>query len=57
MDRLGAVMMKDETTCIRCSLCASRCPTHAIAMKEFIHYTECVSVPTPNPKIHYQAAR
>ena len=56
MDRLGAVMLKDETTCIRCSLCASRCPTHAITMKEFIHYTECVSVPSPNPKIHYQAA-
>jgi formate dehydrogenase (NADP+) beta subunit len=23
----AAVMLKDETTCIRCSLCASRCPT------------------------------
>ena len=28
-------MMKDETTCIRCALCASRCPTHAILMKHF----------------------
>jgi ferredoxin len=56
MDQLGAVMLKDETTCIRCSLCASRCPTHAITMKEFAYYTECVPVPSPNPKIHYQAA-
>ncbi|MGA2137158.1 MAG: FAD-dependent oxidoreductase [Bryobacteraceae bacterium] len=45
LDQLGAVMLKDETTCIRCSLCASRCPTHAITMKEFAYYTECVSVP------------
>ncbi|HTQ54394.1 MAG TPA: FAD-dependent oxidoreductase [Bryobacteraceae bacterium] len=45
LDQLGAVMLKDETTCIRCSLCASRCPTHAITMKEFAHYTECAAVP------------
>ncbi|HUB84461.1 MAG TPA: FAD-dependent oxidoreductase [Rhizomicrobium sp.] len=45
LDEIGAVMLKDETTCIRCSLCASRCPTHAITMKEFAYYTECVSVP------------
>ena len=45
LDQLGAVMLKDETTCIRCSLCASRCPTHAITMKEFVYQTECVSVP------------
>jgi ferredoxin len=55
LDQLGAVMLKDETTCIRCSLCASRCPTHAIAMKEFVYRTECISVPSRNPKIHYQA--
>jgi NADPH-dependent glutamate synthase beta subunit-like oxidoreductase len=45
LDEMGAVMLKDETTCIRCSLCASRCPTHAITMKEFVYSTECVSVP------------
>jgi len=28
LDALGAIMMKDETTCIRCAMCASRCPTH-----------------------------
>jgi NADPH-dependent glutamate synthase beta subunit-like oxidoreductase len=56
LDALGGVMLKDETTCIRCSLCASRCPTHAITMKRFDFYTECVTVPAANPKIHYHAA-
>jgi NADPH-dependent glutamate synthase beta subunit-like oxidoreductase/ferredoxin len=55
LDALGAVMMKDETTCIRCALCASRCPTHAITMKRFDFYRECVSVPVPNPKVLYTA--
>ncbi len=40
---MGAVMMKDETTCIRCAMCASRCPTHAILMKHFDFYRECVT--------------
>jgi NADPH-dependent glutamate synthase beta subunit-like oxidoreductase len=55
LDALGAVMMKDETTCIRCALCASRCPTHAITMKRFDFYRECVSVPVRNPKVLYPA--
>jgi NADPH-dependent glutamate synthase beta subunit-like oxidoreductase len=55
LDAFGGVMLKDETTCIRCSLCASRCPTHAITMKRFDFYTECVSVLAPNPKIRYRA--
>jgi formate dehydrogenase (NADP+) beta subunit len=55
LDAMGAVMMKDELTCIRCAMCASRCPTHAITMKHFEFYTECVSVPSPNPKILYGA--
>jgi ferredoxin len=46
-------MLKDESTCIRCAMCASRCPTHAILMKRFDHTTECVSIPSPNPKIIY----
>ncbi len=50
---MGAVMMKDETTCIRCAMCASRCPTHAITMKEFAFYTECVTVQSRNPKVVY----
>ncbi|QOY91306.1 FAD-dependent oxidoreductase [Paludibaculum fermentans] len=53
LDALGGVMMKDETTCIRCAMCASRCPTHAITMKHFEFYRECVSVPTQNTKILY----
>jgi formate dehydrogenase beta subunit len=53
LDQMGAVMMKDETSCIRCSLCASRCPTHAILMKEFDFYRECVSVASRNPKVLY----
>jgi ferredoxin len=49
----GAVMMKDESTCIRCAMCASRCPTHAILMQRFDFRRECVSVAAPNPKILY----
>jgi len=53
LDSLGGVMLKDETTCIRCAMCASRCPTHAITMKKFEFYRECVTVPTRNEKIRY----
>lgn len=53
LDALGGVMMKDETTCIRCAMCATRCPSHAITMKQFQFYRECVTVPSPNPKIVY----
>ena len=52
-DEMGGIMLKDESTCIRCAMCASRCPTNAILMKRFEHYTECVSIPTPNAKIRY----
>jgi ferredoxin len=31
----GAVMLKDETVCIRCGLCAERCPAHTITMEAF----------------------
>jgi NADPH-dependent glutamate synthase beta subunit-like oxidoreductase len=53
LDQLAGAMMKDETTCIRCAMCASRCPTAAILMKEFEFYRECVTVPARNPKIAY----
>jgi len=53
LDALGGVMLKDETTCIRCAMCASRCPTHAVVMRRFEHYRECVSVPVRNPKVNY----
>ncbi|HWC96198.1 MAG TPA: FAD-dependent oxidoreductase [Candidatus Sulfopaludibacter sp.] len=53
LDAMAAVMMKDETSCIRCSLCASRCPTQAVVMKRFDFYRECVSVATRNPRVMY----
>jgi NADPH-dependent glutamate synthase beta subunit-like oxidoreductase len=31
----GSVMVKDETICIRCGLCAARCPVHTISMESF----------------------
>ncbi len=31
----GAVMIKDETICIRCGLCAERCPVRTITMEAF----------------------
>jgi NADPH-dependent glutamate synthase beta subunit-like oxidoreductase/NAD-dependent dihydropyrimidine dehydrogenase PreA subunit len=43
LDQFGAVMTKDESSCIRCAMCASRCPTHAITMQRFEYVTECVS--------------
>jgi len=53
LNRLGAVMLKDEETCIRCGMCASRCPTHAVTMRRFDFFRECVAVDAPNPKIVY----
>jgi NADPH-dependent glutamate synthase beta subunit-like oxidoreductase/ferredoxin len=53
LNSIGGVMLKDEATCIRCSLCATRCPTHAITMKKFEFYRECVTVPARNPNLRY----
>ncbi len=33
---VGTVLVKDETACIRCGLCAARCPASIITMEEFI---------------------
>jgi ferredoxin len=56
LDAMGGMMLKDESACIRCGLCASRCPTHAVTMKKFEFYRECVTVPTPNSKIQYRTS-
>jgi len=56
LDQLAAAMMKDETTCIRCAMCASRCPTAAIVMKEFEFSRECTTVAARNPKVVYGPA-
>lgn len=36
LDKKGTAMLKDENLCIRCGLCAEKCPTHAITM-EILH--------------------
>jgi len=35
VDRGGGAIIKDETLCTRCGLCAARCPTGAITMESF----------------------
>jgi ferredoxin len=32
---VGSVMIKDETRCIRCGLCAARCPVNTITMESY----------------------
>jgi NAD-dependent dihydropyrimidine dehydrogenase PreA subunit len=32
----GVALIKDETACIRCGLCAQRCPVGTIRMEEFV---------------------
>jgi formate dehydrogenase beta subunit len=34
-DSDGSIMVKDETICIRCGLCAARCPVHTITMEAY----------------------
>ncbi len=40
-DEVGplTVLLKDDTACIRCGLCAERCPTDAMTMERF-HFSE-----------------
>ncbi|MDA0321636.1 MAG: FAD-dependent oxidoreductase [Verrucomicrobia bacterium] len=42
----ASAIVKDETSCIRCALCAERCPTGAITMQQFIFKEElsCLDV-------------
>ena len=32
---MGSAIIKDEDRCIRCGLCAERCPVDAITMERF----------------------
>lgn len=32
LEKMGSVMLKDEDLCIRCGLCAEKCPTQAVTM-------------------------
>ena len=52
---LGGVLLKDESVCIRCGLCAARCPSHAITMQRFNFRRQCVTLPGLNPKLKYSA--
>ncbi|MGA2457110.1 MAG: FAD-dependent oxidoreductase [Terriglobales bacterium] len=40
----GSVMVKDETICIRCGLCAKRCPVNAISMEAFEVFDQDLSL-------------
>ncbi|HEY2858452.1 MAG TPA: FAD-dependent oxidoreductase [Terracidiphilus sp.] len=55
LSALGGVLLKDESTCIRCGLCAARCPSHAITMQRFNFRRQCVSIPGVHPKLKYSA--
>jgi NADPH-dependent glutamate synthase beta subunit-like oxidoreductase/ferredoxin len=53
LDALGGVMLKDETACIRCSMCATRCPTQAFTMQRFTFHRELVLAAEDNPRLRY----
>ncbi|MCH8286434.1 FAD-dependent oxidoreductase [candidate division KSB1 bacterium] len=36
-DKPGALILKDETCCIRCGLCAKRCPVDCISMEALLY--------------------
>ncbi|HEX7896092.1 MAG TPA: 4Fe-4S binding protein, partial [Terriglobales bacterium] len=35
--KVASAMIKDESDCIRCGLCAIRCPTDAMTMEVFFY--------------------
>ena len=53
LDVLGGVMLKDETACIRCSMCATRCPTKAFTMQRYSFHRELQVEPVPNTRLKY----
>lgn len=48
----GSVMVKDETICIRCGLCAERCPAHTITMEAFEVFHEPNFIPIREIRLH-----
>ena len=46
----ATAILKDEDRCIRCALCAERCPTQAITMERFQFTKEWMPCPSPNPQ-------
>ncbi|MBI2831860.1 MAG: FAD-dependent oxidoreductase [Chloroflexi bacterium] len=44
---MGTAIIKDETRCIRCGLCARRCPTGAITMEAFTFEEQLVYEGSP----------
>ena len=53
LDTLGGVMLKDETACIRCSMCATRCPTKAFTMQRYAFHRELQVEAVPNARLKY----
>jgi NADPH-dependent glutamate synthase beta subunit-like oxidoreductase/NAD-dependent dihydropyrimidine dehydrogenase PreA subunit len=57
---LGSVMLKDETRCIRCGLCAARCPVSTISMESYnllpAEPTGLISVEAIDARVRYPAA-
>src|SRR5512140_786157 len=51
LDVLGGVMLKDETACIRCSMCATRCPTKAFTMQRYAFHRQLHVEPVPNARL------
>jgi len=44
----SSAIIKDEDRCIRCGLCAERCPTTAITMERFLFAKEWTPCPVSN---------